>query len=249
VLARRLLLALGGGGSFTVPGYSMSANEVTYWQDLAALLDPEAYVYDIGTSQTTTVDTDECWYLLNGWWLESASGGHWFHRRAHVFDAQPLPAGTVLTTADGTGVSSANGFFYICKPSLVVSGDSRYTDDPRALFFERVHRLQYELEQFQIGATRTDTGTTEVNFPTDFTNGFALHTSAHDVDWLILAESTDVGGINTLNELGDGSDPIRFTGETWVPFVRTDFPSVKVHGGGASEGRAVLTYIKLPGDW
>lgn len=230
-------------------GYSMSADEVTYWQDLAAMLDPAAYVFTIGTSQTTTVTASECWYLLNGWWLTSSSGGHWFHRRAHIYDAMPLPAGTVLTTADGVAPSSSNGFFYICKPSLVTGGDSRYTSDPRALFFDRVNRLSYSLTQYQAGATRTDTGTTETNFPTDFTNGFVIHTSVHDVDWCILANAADTGGINLLDELGDGADPVRFTGETWVPFVRATFPSVKVHGGGATEGRGVVTYVKLPADW
>jgi hypothetical protein len=214
---------------------------------MAAMLDPAAYVYAIGTSQTTTVTAGQSWYLLNGWYLDSSSGGSWFHRRLHVFDAQALSAGTTITTDNGT--NTANGFYYICKPSLVTGGDSRYTSDPRALFFDRVHQLQYTLTQYQIGATRTDTGTSTVAFPSDFTNGFTLHTSAHDIDWLILLESGGSGGMNTLNEIGDGSNPIRFTGETWCPFVRTTFPNIKVHGAGAAEGRGVLTYVKLPGGW
>lgn len=52
----RLLAASRGSGSFPDVGYSMSADEVTDWQDQAALLDPLAYehVYASGITGPPT---------------------------------------------------------------------------------------------------------------------------------------------------------------------------------------------------
>ena len=68
-----------------MPGYSMSADEVTYWQDLAALLDPDAYELVVGANVSRTVTTGETWYLLWGWFLQATGGGeHFFQRHANV---------------------------------------------------------------------------------------------------------------------------------------------------------------------
>lgn len=227
-----------------MPGYSMSADEVNYWSDLAALLDPDAYVFDIGTSQTHTVGAGERDYLVNGWYLAATGGGvSWFHRVCHIWDAHLLSAGATVTT----DASNAGSSFYICQPNLVTGGDSRYASDPRALFFDRLTRIS-ELTHYQLGDTETTTNDTTVPFPTDFTDGLMLHTSSHDVAWTILLESGAAGGINTLNEISDASR-IRFAQPTLFPFKRTTFPNIKIQGVGQAEGRGTVTYLKLPGDW
>lgn len=225
-------------------GYSMTADEVNYWSDMAALLDPAAYVTKIGTSQTHTVGAGERDYLMNGWYLQASGGGSsWFHRPCNIWDAMPLVAGQTITT----DASNAGSLMYVCQPSLVTGADARYTSDPRGLFFTRLMTIP-TLTVYQIGATRTDGSTSTVAFPTDFTNGLVLHTSTHDLAWTIMLHSSGAGGMNTHDEIGDSS-PIRFASPTLFPFVRTTFPNIKVQGVSLSEGRGTVTYVKLPGGW
>lgn len=233
--------ALGG------PGIPPSASEVAYWQDQAALLDPDAYEYVQGASFTRTVPSGETWYMVNGWQLLPSAGGgpYWFHRPADVNRALSLPEDTEIN-----GSTNPNAFAYICKPSLVVSGDDRYTDNPKELYFSRMRRLQSELERFQIGAAATGSGTTlgvgqiQVDFPTDFTRGFVVQTSAHDVAWAIMQP----GGLNTHNEISD-DDPFRWAEPTPFPFLLADFDSILIQGCGSADGCATMTYVKLPSDW
>lgn len=222
---------------------SSSPSEYLYWQHRAALLDPDAYDVLYGTSQSDTVTANEIWYVVNAWYVDSDSSGlNWFQRPADVNRAHPLPEGHTLET----GTSSAS-MFYLCKPELVISGDSRYIDDPRGLYYERLMRMA-TLTQYQVGDV--DTGNSGVNesFPADFTNGLALHTSSHDVAWLTLQHSTGNTAMNTLNEISD-TNRIRFAEPTLFPFKRTTWPTIRVRGASETEGRAVLTYVKLPGDW
>lgn len=229
-------------------GYTMTAEEVAYWQDQAALLDPDAYVYTAGTGNSQTVPTGERYYMVNGWKLDTSGGGSlWYHRFAHVDRALLLPDGTTIT--NGT-----DGFMYICQPELVVDNvsDDRYSDyqnDPRGLYFERLMRIG-ELVMFQLGATVTGSGQTQVAFPTDFTDGLVLQVSSHDVAWLIMHDDTN-GNMNTLNEIGDSS-PIRFAEACLFPFKRTGssgFREIMIQGVSEPEGTATLTYVKLPSDW
>jgi hypothetical protein len=75
----RLLAVARGSGSFPDVGYSMSADEITFWQEQAALLDPLAYVWTLGSGSTVTAT--EPWFLVNGWNIASMSSGvRWFHR-------------------------------------------------------------------------------------------------------------------------------------------------------------------------
>ena len=227
-----------------MPGYSMSADEVTYWQDLAALLDPDAYELVVGANVSRTVTTGETWYLLWGWFLQATGGGeHFFQRHANVYEALPLTAGRVLTTH----ATNAGSTMYLCKPSLVVSGDSRYTDDPRALFFDRLRRVG-ELTHYQVGGTSTNNANVAVAFPTDFTPGLVIHQSVHDVAWLGLKNVAGTTVVATQDEISD-TDRARFANTTFLPFLRTTFDRIELRGASQSEGRATMTYVKLPGDW
>ena len=233
------------GGGTASGSASMSEAETQYWQDRAALLDPAAYEFIQGNSISRTVPAGEMWWVVNAWWCEviESGGGTWFHRQANVDQALPLSGGTTIVTDD----VKPGAFAYICKPALVTATDIRYTDDPRGLYFSRVRRIQ-TLTMHQIGATATSTTTPEASFPTDFTSGLALHTSAHDVAWLILLNASGSGALNTVNEISD-SDPIRFAEPTVFPFTRATFPEIAVRGVSLAEGRATLTYVKLPADW
>lgn len=226
-------------------GYSMTADEVAYWQDQAALLDPDAYEYTFADSDSEVVTASERWYLVNGWFLDGGSGTFWYHRPADVNRALLLSEGTTIAT--GAAPSTNVAFKYVCKPSLVTGSDARYTTDPRGLYFDRIMQLG-TLAQYTIGVTNTGSGTSSAAFPSDFTNGMMLHTSAHDVAWLILLESGGAGGLNTHNEISD-TDRIRWAEPTLCPFKRTTFPDVAVRGVSQSEGRGQLTYVKLPGGW
>lgn len=241
MLARRLLLAALGGGTFDV-GYVMSADEIEYWQDQAALLDPLAYEHVYATSTTRTVPGGERYYLLNGWQLDDGSSGLWYHRPADVDRALMIPDGGTVVTS-----SSSGSFMWLCKPSLVTGSDARYTDDPRALYFERIQRLG-DLARYRLTGSATGSGTTAATFPTDFDYGMAVHVSAHDVAWLIMTDASGNGMSNTHNEISD-SHGFRWAEPTLFPFTRTTMPKILIQGVSIGSGRAAITYVKLPGDW
>lgn len=231
------------GGLVGVGTATPSQDEYLYWQHRAALLDPDAYAVLIGSAVSSTVTTDEVWYIVNAWYGDSSSSGlSWFHRHCHVDKAHPVPSGHVLTTD-----ANAAAMFYICKPELVVGGDARYTDDPRALYYERMMRMT-TLTQHQIGDVATGSSGVNESFPADFTDGLALHTATHDLAWLTFQHTGGAAGMNTLNEVSD-TNRIRFAEPTIFPFKRTVWPSIRVQGVSEAEGRGVLTYLKLPGDW
>lgn len=222
----------------------LTPTAVWYWQDKAALLDPNAYEFVLGANLSHTVPAGKRWYLVNAWYIAASGGGiSQFHRPIHVDRAHLLSPGSTVSTPN-----KADAHMYLCKPELVVAGDSRYQVDPQGLYFKRLERLATEVAQHQIGAVETGNATVTVAFPTDFTDAMALHTSSHDVAWLILLNSAGTGGPNTLNEISDSS-PIRFAEPTLAPFKRTTFPSIMVRGASLPEGRATLTYAKLPADW
>lgn len=226
-------------------GYSMTADEVAFWQDQAALLDPAAYELVAANSTSRTVSAGERWYLVNGWHLDATGAGTtWFHRPSDVNRALVLSEGTVIATGAPAGNTA---FMYLCKPSLVTGSDARYTADPRGLYFDRINALA-GLTQYQLGATNTGSSTVTSTFPTDFTEGFVIHASVHDVAWLILRDGADTIGVNLHNEISD-TDRIRWAERLAMPFLRTDFPKIMSRGASETEGRATLTYVKLPGGW
>lgn len=233
-----------GVGS-AAPGYTMGADEFAHWQDQAALLDPDAYEWVVGTSQARTVPAGQTYYLASGWYLQAGGGGqHFFQRHPDHRTALPVPAGRTLTTH----ASIAGSCMYLCKPALVTGSDARYTDDPRGLYFERIRRLASELEHFEIGGTSTNNGSVNVAFPTDFTDGMLVHVSHHDVSWIGLRDAVSGSVPPTLDEISD-TDRIRFAEPVVYPFKRTTFSGISLRGATQSEGRASITYVKLPGDW
>jgi hypothetical protein len=229
-------------------GYSMSADEVKFWQDQAALLDPLAYVFLHGTSQTHTVAADERDYLMGGWLVQPiTSGAPWFHRKVDIDNAVMLTAGTAVTT----DASNAGSYMLICQPSLVTGSDSRYTSDPRALYFTRWITIGTRTEyDAGVSITASTNGFASLDFPTDFTYGLALHTSQHDISWVGLQHTGADLTMACLDEIGDNNTS-RFTSRTLFPFTRATFPTVYGRGasGGVDTGRGNVTYIKLPGGW
>lgn len=227
-----------------MPGYVMSAAEVTFWQDQAALLDPDAHVLVIGANQSVTVPGGEHWYLRSGWYIQATGGGtHFFQRHAQADEALILPAGRTLTTHASIAIS----LMYLCKPSLVVGSDARYASDPRALYFERMIRLG-NLAQSTIGVVETGAGTPTAAFPNDFTDGLVVHVSTHGVAWsgLLVNGTTAVPPLQ--DEISD-ADPVRMANPVMFPFKRTTFPNIQAYGANAVDGRATITYVKLPADW
>jgi hypothetical protein len=239
-------MAAAWGGGFVDVGYSMSAAETAFWQDQAALLDPDAYVLAKGTSQTVTVPDGEHYYVLWAWKVQASGGGTWyFHRNGRVdfFEPMILPEGRSLTTS----ASVSKSLIYYCRPSLVTGSDSRYTSDPRALYFERMMRLG-ELAQHTIGLTITNGSSQSATFPTDFADGLLVHTSCHDLAWIGLESADDGAVITGVMEISD-TDRIRIAQTTILPFKRATWTKVEARGATQSEGTGTLTYVKLPGDW
>lgn len=227
-----------------MPTYELTAEEAAFWSDQAALLDPAAYALTVstGSAETVTVAADETYYLVGGWRIDVGSVSGYLRTPNALWDALPLPEGTVTTTD-----AAAGAHFYLCKPSLVNS-DSRYSSDPRGLFFERMRRIATELEQFDIGAANTGSGNVDTAFPGDFTNGILLWNSSHDVAWSGLLNAAETLTYNLQDEISD-ADPIRFATTMYMPFVRTTFPKFRSHGVSAGSGQASARYVKLPGDW
>lgn len=222
-----------------------STDEYHYWQDRAALLDPEAYAHTTGAAQTITVPGGENWYLLSAWYVQTTGGGlHDFHRQAHYEMALPLPAGKSITTH----ASNAGSSIYVCKPKLVIDADSRYVDDPKGLYYERLRRMASELTQYTIGMAITDNTSPTAAFPTDFTNGLVMHATQHDLAWIALSGSAANGALAILNEISD-DDRSRFAETCILPFKRTTFDVIEARGASESEGRGTVTYCKLPADW
>jgi hypothetical protein len=248
MLARRLR-GIGVGGSFTDMGYTMGAAETAWWADMAALLDPAAWSLIETNDTDVTVATGEVYYLQEGWNLDATgAGSEWFHRGGDVRDAFPISAGTTFGTDQDPAGPSNLAHLYYARPSLVTAGDSRYTTDPRGLYFERLRRLATELPQYKIGVAISGSGQTTATFPTDFDNGMILHVSSQDIAWVIPRSASGDSGLITQMEISD-IDPIRVAAVCLIPFVRTQFPSILAQGANLATGRTTITYAKLPADW
>lgn len=231
-----------------MPGYTMSANEVAWWQDQAALLDPDAYELVVGTNLTNTVPAGQHWYVMWAWKTAVTGGGTWrFHRHGRAEEPLIIPENTALVTSGVT-----NSLFYLCKPASVVANvsDNRYADyqsDPRALYFERIMRLG-TLAQYTIGVTITNSTGVDATFPTDFDDALMMHSSTHDLAWLGLEAAGTNAVITGQDEISD-ADRVRFANSTIMPFKRTTWTKIRGQGATQSEGTGTITYVKLPTDW
>lgn len=236
-------------GSWLAVGQSSDENAI--WSDRAALLDPDAYEWVIGTNWTRTVPAGETWYLVNAWYVTfPGSSGFMFNRVADASQesAIPLPAGTTIQ-ANGTQTA----FAYICKPSLV-NGDARYSDG-RSLFFERLARsrqLPFNQITCNVPAASAQGYLAKADFPTDFTRGLLTWISLMDVAWLGLQP-----GINLWNEISDDHQNRAGVG-TLLPFSPSTFTGIQARAGSVTgeatgfssiAGYAGVGYVKLPADW
>lgn len=218
-------------------GYTMSAAEVEFWQDQAALLDPLAYEWKLTAD---TVPAGKRWYIANAWYAKVGTLDI-FHRQLDYREAWKLPEGMTF----GVETSPAGGY-YVCKPELVTGSDARYTTDPRALYFGRLQQLD-TLAEFECGANNTGSGNVQSTFPGGFTYGLITQVSSMDVAWTIL-RATDGSGMNTFNEISDSS-AIRFATSCIIPFDATFWTKVETKGVSLGTGVGRVSYVKLPGGW
>lgn len=219
-----------------------TASELRYWQTKAALLDPLAYDATLaGANATATVPAGQTWYIVEAW--QVAAPATFFHRKPDALGGNVIPvkAGETITCNSNSGAH-----VLICKPPVVIAADTRYTTDPRGLFFDRASRLESELTHYDIGHVNTGSTAITTTFPTDFTNGVVIHCSSHDVAWTGLNGSA--GAVNLDNEISD-SNRIRFAERVTLPFVRATYPGIKSQGASQAEGAVNVRYVKLPADW
>jgi len=240
MLWRLLAAARGGGVELTVP---LSADQIAFWQDQAALLDPLAYEFVKGSAVSRTNSDGRPWYLVNAWNVAAVSpGARRFHRSIDVERATPVPDGATITTA-----ADPTYDFYVCKPKTVVDADARYTNDPMGLWFSRMRQLG-TLPQYHLGGTATDSSGHNIAFPTDFDYGMLLEVSVMDLAWLILFYSDGTTGVNVLGEVSD-TVGIRWAERCVVPFNPDTFPNIRLQGVGSGSGAGNAVYLKLPGGW
>jgi hypothetical protein len=235
--------ALPGGGG-------MSAAEEEHWHKLAALLDPDAYVYVNGSSFTFTVPANKVFYLVSAWQARLGSTGNTFFLRD---PRQPMPMLPGFNL-QGNGTSGAHAYY--CDPSLVSYAD------PKEKYFERLASL-VDLQQYVLGATISAGaahGTlASAFFPTDFTNGLLLAAQSFDVSWVTLGTAGSAV-INLDDEISDDHQNRAAGGmmHFLLPFKRTTFDGIRTRGGnvaGATSatttiaGNASISYVKTPVGW
>lgn len=243
-----------------------ASDEVQYWRDMAALLDPDCYQYVIGTGWTRTVPAGKVWYLLNAWGLRKPGNPFqsykWHHRDLDTREALLLPSGFTL---QGDSIN-AHSYAYFADPSLVQAGDARYLEDPKGLYFERLARLR-TLPLHMVGVHRP-VGTTlaaanpeRLNyFPAGHDRILLRHVDCHDGCWVILQSGnldTITNGMNTQDELDDVR-PMRLTRTVFAPILRSVHSAIRL--GHASitgdmnqpqtyDGWGSVHYNVLPSDW
>jgi len=227
--------------------------------ELAALLDPRAYVWQAGPSWSLTVPTGEVWFALNAWGI-TLSAAKWYHRELCITQAVALPAGMTLST------DLEHGFLYYCRPSLVSYAD------PAAVYASRIDRL-HDLPMYTVAVhipagTPAGAPTFSVLFPADFEHGLLRHVSAHDVSWVGLAGADPTNPnvrqvVNTINEIDDHRRQ-RETRRVYAPFrryqggIEPGWTGVRAGIGNGSgdpnrptdmHGWGMAWFNKLPGDW
>jgi hypothetical protein len=231
---------------------TMSAAELSFWKDRAAMLDPAAYVYWKGASFSVTVPAGEVMYVLNAWITTIQGSAQWFHRDLGIDECFPVPAGTTIASNGNT-----DSFLYACRPALVTS-DPAY-NDPKGLYYSRIAALR-ATQMSQVSASQaagSAPGTAGITaFPTDFSDGMLAQVSVEDSAWCILLDPIGRGALNTCIEISDAHQ-FRPTKALLTPFKRLNFPSISCQGASVSGngtdtnfgGAGVISYYKLPGSW
>lgn len=235
----------------------MEGNEKKYWQERAALLDPRAYVLrskaNLGAGYSETVPEGENWLLINVFYCRIAGGPLFYNHRVPDIDAAvPLTSGTRIEFHS----SSSYSMYYSCRPQLVIASDSRYEDDPKGLYFDRLNALK-NIQSSVIGVNipygTANGNNTDSLFPADFDDAICTSYSANDVSWAGLAGNA--GAMNLGNEISDDHQQ-RQGHKVLFPFSRSIFPRLRCRGSNAAgntgsymSGNGQITYVKLPSAW
>lgn len=256
--AATTLAAIGAASAAKAQTQALTS-EQRHYADRAALLDPDCYEYFIGPTWFFQVPDGEAWYCLNMWDVNTYNNLHkLYHRDADIDDAMTLPPGS------GWASGGPSGFMLVAKPSKVQSVDTRYTDDPKALYYDRLEKLRL-LPQRIISVSRpTGTSTnvlTQAFMPADFTKGIIRHWQVHDGSWMaLIGDGVFTRIINTQDERND-KFPIRFTSSVMLPFKRSMFNGIFLGNGSetgafndftvpqALPGFGAAQYSVLPADW
>ena len=229
----------------------MSAAESTHWDTMYRLLDPAAYLAarGAGVGFSLTVPAGQTWYTLNTWWVDINGVGPFFHRKLSIYDAVPLPAGTVITS----NAAAPNAFMYYANPSLAAAP----VGDPKAAFYARLATLKtiaLSALKVDIAAGAANNAQLTTNFPGGFTNGMIVGVSSQDVAWTTLQFAG--GGINTVDEISDRHQQ-RTSSYLLVPFKTSILTGVTAQGSNVPgdlaalsiAGTGMIIYQQLPAGW
>lgn len=277
-MTRLLLLALLGCSvapvSQSVPDTAPAQSDEDRWfATQAAMLDPNCY-HEAGTAAGTldiTVSDGHVWYATNMFAVyyndpldvsQDAFPGtrrSGFLRPLDARRSVPLSAGTRVRSNIGINVA----YVFYCDPQTAWSFDTRYADNPRGLYYERLRRLS-ELPVHEVILEATGGGALSDDLHVDLPAAPILLTSAsvYDASWMTIGcADGSVPPLNLLSEINN-SHAVRFAESLLQPIggcplrvalqkgSNADSPgstdpaiAYPIHGSGS------LTYIELPTDW
>jgi len=234
---------------------SESASEFSYWQTQAALLDPSAYVLYSATGNsgmTITVPAGQTWYSLS----QYQTHGSGYHQRA-------ANVNQVIALAPGTTFTPNQSFYlYVCEPALVIATDSRYTIDPKGLYYNRLRELDtlpIYYAQTILLATMAVNATLTVNFPSGFNKGMIVAASCYDAAWggMRYMQGTDTLGTLNLQDEINNYHTKRFASGLRFPFLTSIMPGIEGCAGNyagtaattSNGGLFNIDYVQLPDNW
>ena len=217
--------------------------EARHFQLKAAALDPRTYVFGETDTDPIVVPADKVYLVTNMWRLKfSGSSEEIFQRKADARDYMLLPAGT---TFDATG---SHATMQYCDPSVVIDPtspdyDRRYTDDPKALYFERLAKLETIALRQTSGTFPLDDPVGEFEVQIDWgalTEQWAIitHISVENLSWMLALAADGDTGVNLVPEISDDHATRLYGFPTMMPFTRDTFTQIRLRGG---------TYLGDPG--
>ncbi len=246
------------------PGQA-SDDEIAWWQDEAAKLDPLAYVYHENPTDAldVTVPDGHTWFATNLFNVEvNTAIRHFFplegpdYRRAmfqRPLDARratAYPAGTRFRGVTGENFSNV----YACDPALVVGVDPRYQADPRGLYFERLQRLK-ALPVVEIWLEWDGGGDLAKSLTVDlpvFDAAMLIGASVYEGAWV------ELGHLNCMSEINN-THSVRFAESLLCPFMPTNIGGATITGQSGNDagdgaanpahGSVSICYQVLPSDW